>query len=315
MRTEFLLLLVLALGLSASNLQAQSSPEPIQLSLGDNGQERESVMERPAYFDGESDVERLEDEFEVENPFEKPIETERHDFTQSARTVGRGVVQLEYGFLYAHKNEGDLREDTYATPELMVRVGLSERLEFRTRTNYAWKQNNEEAELSGFEDIRFSIKYQLSEQEGRRPESAIELRLTAPTGDSDVSTGRWEPGVDWIYSWELNEYFTLAGSTGANSNALADVAFIDPESDPVDQFVAYTQSVALGAKLTRRSTGYFEWFGIFTDDRDDDVSLSFLNVGVDYLISNNVVIDFRVGSGLNSDSDDIFAGIGGAIRF
>jgi hypothetical protein len=100
-------------------------------------------------------------------------------------------------------------------------------------------------------------------------------------GGDDVSIGRWEPGVDYIYGWKIGDYFTLTGSTGANANALDEVSFIDAEFNPSDQFWAYSQSVALGAKFTRRSTGYFEWFGVFTDGRGDEVSPNFLNVGID----------------------------------
>jgi hypothetical protein len=35
---------------------------------------------------------------EPQSPFDEPIETDRHDFTQSSKVVGCGVRQLEYGF-------------------------------------------------------------------------------------------------------------------------------------------------------------------------------------------------------------------------
>jgi hypothetical protein len=79
--------------------------------------------------------------------------------------------------------------------------------------------------------------------------------------------------------------------------------------------MAWTQSVALGAKLGRRSTAYFEWFGIWSKNRREELDLSFLNVGIDYLITNNVLLDFRVGWGLTQQSDDLFAGVGGGLRF
>ena len=37
------------------------------------------------------------------NPYEERIETERHDFTQSAITVGRKVAQIESGYSYFYK--------------------------------------------------------------------------------------------------------------------------------------------------------------------------------------------------------------------
>jgi len=252
---------------------------------------------------------------ESKNPFDKPIETDRHDFTQSAKVVGKGVRQLEYGMFYSTLDNGAEREITYAAPELLLRVGLSERTEFRTRFNYAWKYNNEEEDFDGGQDMIFGLKYQLSEPQGRRPESAVELRLSAPTGADSLSTGRWEPGIDYIFTWELNERLSFSGSTGGNANGLGEIGFIEIDTDLEDHFIAWTQSFALGAKMTEKTTGYFEWFGIFTYGREDESSLSFINAGVDYLINPNVVVDFRIGWGLTEASDDLFAGIGGAFRF
>lgn len=255
------------------------------------------------------------EEEESESPWDEPIETDRHDFTQSPRVVGRGVRQFEYGILYTNRQEGSEVENSYATPELLFRYGLNDRLELRTRFNYAWKQISDDDDFDGGEDLRLSIKYQVSDHCGWRPDSALELRSSAPTGGESMTTGRWQFGVDYIYGWELGEYFTFAGSSGANGNALGDVAFIDPDADPEDGFVAWTQSFALGARLTERTTGYFEWFGIFTDGREEEASLSFLNFGVDYLINKNLVIDARIGWGLTPESDDVFAGLGGGFRF
>ncbi len=274
------------------------------------GQESGSNESEPEW------AEELEQE-ERESPYDEPLETERHDFTQSATVVGHGVWQVEYGFLYTSKSEEDLSERSYATPEILLRYGMSERWEFRSRWNYIWKDIAEEGVIDGMLDPIFSLKYQVSEQKNCRPESALELRLSAPIGSDETSAGRWEPGIDYIYGWKFGpgDYFSLTASTGANANGIGDAAFLDPESNPQDQWWAWSQSVALGAKLTRRTTGYAEWFAILTDGRDEELVLNFINFGVDYLLSNNTVIDIRIGWGLTDDSDDIFAGIGGAVRF
>ena len=285
--------------------------QPARLWQEETSVEGESSDGREWFRESDAELESGE----TNNPFDEPIETDRHDFTQSPRVVGRGVRQLEYGVFYSTLSEGTKRETTYATPELLFRYGLSERTEFRTRFNYGWKFDDQDEDFEGGEDLIFGIKYQLSEQRGRSPESAVELRLSAPTGADDLTTGRWEPGVDYIYGWKLGETFTFTGSTGGNANALGDIAFITVDTDPEDHFIAWTQSFALGARLTEKSTGYFEWFGIFTHGRDDDNALSFLNLGIDYLINKNVVVDVRIGWGLTEASDDVFAGIGGAFRF
>ena len=78
----------------------------------------------------------------------------------------------------------------------------------------------------------------------------------------------------------------------------------------------YTRSVALGLEMTENTTLYAEIFGLFTDGFvDDEESPVFFNIGVDYYVSDDVVLDVRVGHGLNDDADDFFCGIGGGIRF
>ena len=39
------------------------------------------------------------------------------------------------------------------------------------------------------------------------------------------------------------------------------------------------------------------------------------NVGVDYYVTNNFVLDVRAGIGLSDDADDFFSGVGGGYRF
>ena len=38
-------------------------------------------------------------------------------------------------------------------------------------------------------------------------------------------------------------------------------------------------------------------------------------MGVDYYVTDDFVLDVRVGKGLTNDSDDFFTGIGGGYRF
>ncbi len=75
----------------------------------------------------------------LRDPYEERIETERHDFTQSTKTVGRGVVQVEAGYSYFYKDEDDETEHSHTTPEAMLRLGLSDDIEFRLRWTYGWR--------------------------------------------------------------------------------------------------------------------------------------------------------------------------------
>lgn len=250
------------------------------------------------------------------NPWEERIETDRHDFTQSPTTVGRGVVQLEGGYSYFYKDNQEEIESSHTFPELLLRVGISEDIEVRLRWNYVWQFIDEGPDQVGSEDLRYSIKLQMTRQDccSCLPTSALELRGSAPTAGEPFSTMQAEFGLDYIYQWEFGEGTTLAGSTGYGTNGFGDFGLVS-EDPTEDQFNALSQSAALGFELTESNTMYVEWYGIFSDGRDDEFVVSVFNVGIDHYVTNNFVLDVRAGVGLSDDADDFFTGFGGGYRF
>ena len=251
------------------------------------------------------------------DPFEERIETERHDFTQSAVTVGRGVVQLESGYSFFYKDNEEEIESAHTLPEMGVRVGLSEDIEFRLRWNYAWQFIDEEPDRTGSEDLRYSLKLQMTRQTCcriLRPTSALDLRGSAPTGGDAFTTERVEFSLDYIYQWQLTDRMTIAGSSGFGTNGFGDFGLI-PEEPTEDRFTAITQSAVLGLELSESNTVYAEWYGIFSHGLEDEFVVSFFNIGVDHYLTDNFVLDLRAGVGLSDDSDDFFIGIGGGYRF
>lgn len=248
------------------------------------------------------------------DPFEERIETERHDFTQSTKTVGRHVGQIEIGYTYFYKDFEDEIEQAHTTPELQFRFGLTDDVEFRVRWNYAWNFVDEAENSEGAEDFRFSFKLAVTEPGGWVPESALEVRFAVPTGGSAFSTEHFEFGLDYIYGWELGEGWTLSASTQFSTNGLGDFGLI-PEEPSADRFILLGQSVAIGTELTNRNTIYNELYGLFSHALEDNYRIVIYNAGIDHYVTDNLVLDFRVGIGLTPDSDDLFAGFGGGYRF
>ena len=247
------------------------------------------------------------------DPYEERIETERHDFTQSTKTVGHGVCQIESGYSYFYHDQDEEIEQTYATPEMMLRMGLSDDIEFRLRFNYGWQSIDVHDDKDGAQDLIWSFKFAVTDQTGCVPESALELRFSAPLGSS-FSTERVDYGFDNIYGWEIAEGWELYGSTGYFTGGLGDFGLV-PEEPAADWFAVWTQSVALGVEVTENMTIYSEFFGLFSHALEDDFSIVFYNIGIDYYLSDNFVIDVRAGKGLTPDADDFFTGVGGGYRF
>ena len=248
------------------------------------------------------------------DPYEERMETERHDFTHSAKTVGCGVVQFEAGYTYFYHDQHEEIEQAHTTPEMLVRLGLSDDIEFRVRWTYAWAFADEGHNVDGAEDLRWGFKFATTEQEGWIPESALSVAFTASTGGEAFSTGRVEVGMNYVYGWEFAEIWSLYGSTGFATSALGDFGLI-PEEPGSDHFIQWHQSVALGTEITERMTLYNEFYGLFSNALADEYSIVFYNMGVDYYVTDNLVLDFRAGVGLTPDSDDFFSGVGGGYRF
>ena len=302
--------LCLLLSLFASTAVAQ-----VEYSFSDEN----NIASTRGFADQYSDfTENEELNFDFDNgsesePEQERIETERHDFTQSTTVVGRGTTQVEFGYTFFQGSGETEVEDSHATPELLIRYGLTEKVEFRLRYNEVWQFGEED--LSGSEDIHWAFKVRTSDQQGWRPESALEIRATAPTGGVDWSTDEVEFGLDYIYGWKISPRVEIYGSSGFSTNGLGEFAF-RPSAPADEEFILYTQSVAIGTELTERCTAYTEFFGLFTDGFESDEERPvFFNVGLDYYLSDNVVLDVRAGTGLNADAEDLFFGMGGAFRF
>ena len=49
--------------------------------------------------------------------------------------------------------------------------------------------------------------------------------------------------------------------------------------------------------------------------RAEELGQHYFSLGVDLLVTNNLVFDLRVAKGLSDDADDLFVGVGGGCRF
>jgi hypothetical protein len=120
------------------------------------------------------------------------------------------------------------------------------------------------------------------------------------------------PAVNFCGS--RNEQWDLYGSTGYGTGGLDELGLV-PDEPADDWFIVWSQSVALGTELNEQTTMHNEFFGLFSHALADDFSIVVYNIGFDYFISDDFVLDIRVGKGLTDDSDDFFTGVGGGYRY
>lgn len=242
-------------------------------------------------------------------PLDEPLASDRPDFTEASCTVGRGVVQLEMGYTYTHDADGTSSHSEHSIPEMLWRIGmLAEWFEFRI----AYNHSNNTSRTTGLPVLNTSdsgslylgAKLGLTPQQGIFPEMALVPQMTVPTSDDDFTADRVLPGVNWLYGWDINEYFSLAGSTQGN------IALDDAET-----YYETAQSVTIGYTLTEKLGGYTEWYGIFPSGAVTVLPEYYFNGGFIYRFSNNFQYDIRAGVGLNDNSADYFIGSGFVTRW
>ena len=233
---------------------------------------------------------------------------DRPDFTEATSTVGLGGFQLELGLTLGSDTDGrtTTRVHTYGEPLLRVGV-LTERLELRVGTTVVTQVDNASASgvaTSGLEDLYLGAKIALSGQRGFLPATAILPQMTVPTGSSAFSTGRTLPGVNFLYSWDLSETLSLAGSTQVNA------AVANDNGD----YSEWAQSLSWGIATGRRSGAYAEWYAFVPAGLEGRDSEHYLNSGLTWLANDDLQWDLRVGVGLNDAAEDMYVGAGVVMR-
>ncbi|MYH48268.1 MAG: transporter [Gammaproteobacteria bacterium] len=240
------------------------------------------------------------------SPASRSLSADRPDFTEAASTVGRGVLQIEFGYTFGGDWSGGNSVQTHTLGELLLRAGVAaDWLEVRVAASPVTRVSSEGsgASDSGIEDLYLGAKVQLTRQAGRLPALALLPQMTLPTGSTLFSGGRALPGVNLVYSWDAPGGLSLAGSTQINMAA----------GDDDGSYAEWAQSAVAGAGLGTRGGVYGEWYA-FLPTGADAPQEHYFNAGLTWLTADDSQWDIRIGVGLNEAAEDFFAGVGAAIR-
>lgn len=245
-----------------------------------------------------------------ENPFAEHIETDRDSFTPSTRTVnaGRWVIESSYSFI----DNRDTAE-THSLPELLLRYGVSDRIELRLGGNYEVGGEGADVSVGGgthdFDSggivretqILYGLKLRLSEQQNWLPESSVIIQGHTPLSGPDPATAFT---LGYVAGWELPDEWKLDSAIRYGA---------DKEED--DRFETWSPSIVLRKTLAERWNVHAEYFGHFSQSREDDFAKHFVSPGVHYLVTPDIELGVRVGWGLNDEAARFFSNVGIGWRF
>jgi hypothetical protein len=235
---------------------------------------------------------------------EGSIQPDRPDFTEGTGLIPAGHVQVEGGTTLARVED----VDSTTLGELLVRIGLGERSEIRLSLGSYSRVDDGFSNVSGLEDPALELKYRFTEEAGElapgQPAVALVLGTSVPVGDKELTDDEWVPLALLAFDWEVGSRFGVGANLGGSYAVGGDG----------DRFNQAFASVSAGMSVTDRLGTYLEWYG-FSEEEKDGPSTHYLNGGVSFLINDDLIVDARIGTGLNDAAPDWFAGVGASVRW
>lgn len=245
----------------------------------------------------------------LESPFEDHLETDRDSFTPSTRTAnqGRWILESAYSFIDQRRTP-----EKHSLPELVLRYGVTERLELRVGWNYEVGAGSnvvsaveaEEAEGPRIEQEHaalYGLKARVTDQSNWIPESSFILQAFTPTGGPATST---DLAVTYVFGWEFYEDWKLDSAIRFGT-----------DSEEGDHFTTWSPSTVLKVPVTERWHAHLEYFGHCPHGAEFGGPRYFVSPGVHYLVTRDLEIGVRVGWGLNDASARFFSNAGLGWRF
>jgi hypothetical protein len=149
--------------------------------------------------------------------------------------------------------------------------------------------------------ISYGLKIKLNLGESWGSSNAIILQGSTPTSgeanDSQFMVG-YVTGMsiwrDW--QWDSSLRYNLT-------------------SAEADHFQTWAPSTVVKIPCGEKWKAHLEYFGIFSDGRNEETVQHFLSPGVHYLLTPDCELGIRIGWGLNEFAPNFFANIGGGYRF
>ncbi len=229
-----------------------------------------------------------------------PISTSRPSFSSPATTLDSGQWQFEGGYQYTSNDDGGVDSDAHTLPLLLLRTGLTNRLELNLFWSGYADVDSGQNQIDGTSDLSLGLSYQLMPDSSQLAVSVFGA-LSLPVGSDAFSSDEVDPGLGVAWSYALDSGPGLFGTVVANSVSSDD-----------ERETQLGTAIGVGHALSDRIGSYVEYFSIHSDSSDSAHSV---NGGFTYLVSNDLQLDVYAGGGLNHLADDFFVGSGVAWRF
>lgn len=232
-----------------------------------------------------------------------PLQPDRPDFTDGPYTLERGHVQVEGGFTFERQDE----EDAQTLGDVIVRIGLAERLELALGVpSHDWV-HGQDGRTSGWEDAAAGFKIRLTgvDPAPGRPVVGLLVQTSVPTGSDELTGDVWQPVAKLALDWGLTDTLSLATNVGW-SNA--------QDTGLGQRFQQLFASLSLGIGLTDRLGAFVEGYG-FNKEEKAGPSTHYFDAGLSWLATKDLSFDVETGRGWNGADSDWWVGAGASVRW
>ena len=222
--------------------------------------------------------------------------------------IARGRTQLEGGYAFLYDEAAGVGMAQHAVPDMLLRFGLTDRLEIRLGWPGYVATNYDGPGLDGSSDDTLEpnvgLMLDLWPQRGIRPQTAVSAAVPITLEGNPFALDGLQPLAQLLYRWELTDRLALGGTTGM---ALFDVGG--------DDFLQLQQTAGLDYLCTVRLGLFGQWEMLVDHGSADDGAQHMLGGGFSYLLTERLQITWQAGLGLNEAAPDFLTDVRFAYRF
>lgn len=217
---------------------------------------------------------------------------DRPDFTESARVVPHGALQVEGGMTW---QRSDSETTALQAGELVLRYGVHERFELRLALPNYVRESTAGDQIAGASDPLVGFKFQAGPMAGRT-DVAVIVQVSLPAGSPELASQRVDPQVKIPFS------HPLGGPWSLNGQASMFFPTFDGTRDRV-----FEPTLSIARDLTARSGAFLEYIGEFSRHSTD---FNRLHAGYTFQPLPRLQLDVHAAVGISDAAPDFFVGAG-----
>lgn len=238
------------------------------------------------------------------------IVTDRPDFVESSKVVGRGRFQVETSIAGYRNKAGGVKDKAYATPTLL-RYGSGDDWEVRLETAGRLRATSTDTASgaryteSGYGDVSLGVKWHAADEQGARPSVGVLAHVDLDSGSAPFRAHGKGGSLHVAAEWELANDFSLGVMPGVAWRVNADG----------DHYTGGVFGIVVGKGWTADLRGFVEYSAEQIAHARDGGTVSSVNTGVAYLLTDTVQLDTALSRGLNRRTPDWSWTVGLSMKF